>query len=956
MDDLRAFAGEMEEVAQQLTLYQAQSAEALLDPALAAALVENIQAEYQRLVMAASFYHLPAFSALAAHIDTLLNQYRELIPEAGVELLQLGLLTQWLELGSASLRDTAIDAHLPALHQALTHEAWPEPLPNGLIEDFLIALRQLGQSASDISPTPLPPAPANNTFTPSTTPSHTALRWSPDTHPELLAAYLQETPQQIEQACALMQLITKQQANAEQKRQAVRLAHTIKGSSAVLGIQPLVQFTHRLEDLLELPIDPWLSHGLEETLSAAADHLALLFDNLLSQGELPEQHEALVLGLGAWIDRIKVTPAPVAVSTAQNLSPTPVIEEANALVLPLLPDFITVGDYSETRTTPAPTGSSSAIHVPTEVLQSLLNLAGETITCNARLQAQAHTAEGQLQQTTQHDQRIQRLFEELEDSIENQANTSKINHKTTATDELVLEDYHALYSTYSLLAESLLDTRELNRQLRQTLRDMQEQIQRQKHWQQELSAKLLGTRLVTVSSLINRLERAVRETCRSTNKKARIEFQGTELQLDTDILQALQAPLLHMVRNAIDHGIESPEQRTEQGKPIEGLLTLHFTRHQGHIRITLRDDGIGLNLAAIRTHAEAQGLVSAEQTLSEQEIMQLILLPGFSTRTTVSETSGRGVGMDVVYHAVHQLRGQLRLASEPNQGTSILIEIPLTLVTTQALIARVGKHWVAIPADTITQVVQIDSSAQSEQQGQWVAQFEGATLPVYTLASLLEWDSSDQVDVGAHQSFLLIDNGRERLFLGVDELTTVQDIVVKSSSPWYNLSRFVYGASILPNGHLAPVLDLQRLLTVDFSPQRRYQRHRSGPISTTARQQTTLLVVDDSLSNRKAMTQILEPLGYHVLTARDGYNGLEILRQESVDLILTDLEMPNMNGLELTHALRVWPEKQALPVVMLTSRSTQKHRQMALEAGVNAYLTKPVDPTALRAQLDALLA
>lgn len=968
MDDLQAFAGELEEVAMQLSLYQERVPEAFTNSAAASLLVADIQAEYQHLIMAASLYNLPALGSLATYIDTLLDQYREALPEAGVELLQAGLLTEWLELGSISLREAAADEYLPALHQALTHEAWPEPLPNSLIEEFLIALRQLGQPVSPALALPtfpeLPqPSIAAPTVVSTLAPPRASLadpnnplRWSSDTHPELLQAYLQETPHQVEQACDLIQRIAKQQADPEQKRHAARLAHTIKGSSAVLGIQPLVQFTHRLEDLLDLAINPWLPHGLEEILSAAADHLANLFDNLTSQGAMPEQHEHLVTLLGEWIERIKTTSAPTTPLPVQGSTPTPVIEDADTQPLPLLPDFITVGDYSGASADTTPANSSTHINVPVEVLQSLLNLAGETITCNTRLQAQIQAAEGQLKQTTQHDQRIQRLFDELEDSIENQAHTNQLATNPAETDELVLEHYHALYSTYSLLAESLLDTRELNRQLRQTTREMHEQIQRQKHWQHELSSKLLGTRLVSVKSLVNRLERAVRETCRSTGKKARIAVVGTELQLDTDVLQALQAPLLHMVRNAIDHGIETPEQRSAQGKAAEGLLELRFTRHQGHIRITLTDDGAGLHLEAIRARAEEQGLISPEQILSEQATMQLILLPGFSTRTTVSETSGRGVGMDVVHHTVTQLRGQLRLDSQPNQGMSIRIEIPLTLVTTQALVARAGEHWVAIPADTITQVVQIESRAQSEQNGQWMADYEGALLPIYTLATLLEWTSHNFYQVGTNQSFLLIDTGDEKLLICADEMATVQDIVVKSLSPWYNLSRFVYGASILSNGHLVPVLDLQRLLTVDFLPQRRYQRTRSTLTPTTARQHTTLLVVDDSLSNRKAMTQILEPLGYHVLTARDGYNGLEILRQEPVDLVLTDLEMPNMNGLELTHALRVWPEKQALPVIMLTSRSTQKHRQMAIEAGVNAYLTKPVDPTTLRSQLDALLA
>lgn len=948
MDDLQAFAGELEEVAMQLSLYQERIPEALANPQLASQLVADIQAEYQRLMIAAQLYNLPNFGTLANHIDQLLEQYRESLPEAGVELLQAGVLTEWLELGSISLREPDTNEYLSALSQSLTQDAWPEPIPEDLISGVLIALRQVHQPPSPATST----SPSNNATTKQTSNGVGELKWASDTHPELLQAYLQETPQQIEQACNLIQLIAKQQADTAQKRQAVRLAHTIKGSSAILGIQPLVQFTHRLEDLLELPINAWLPQGLEEVLSAAADHLATLFDNLTAQRPLPEQHETLTQALGTWIERIKTEPVP----PQTNVITAPIVEGATPHnTLPLLPDFITVGEHIPQVENGDNSTSSSHISIPVEVLQSLLNLTGEIITCNTRLQAQIQTAETNIKQTLQHDERIQHLFEELEDSIENQSLHKRATDNTNSTDELVLEHYHALHSTYGLLAESIMDSRELNRHLRQTMRDMHEQIQRQKHWQQELSNKLLGTRLVPANSLVSRLERAVRETCRSTNKQARIEVFGTELLIDTDIVQALQAPLLHMVRNAIDHGIETPEQRMNVGKPSTGLLELHFERYQGRIRITLSDDGTGLDLATIRTRAEQQGLITPEQSLSDQAIMQLILIPGFSTRTTVSETSGRGIGMDVVHHAVTQLRGQLRLESHVGQGTTIRIEIPLTLVTTQALVARAGEHWVAIPADTIAQVVSIEAKDQIERNGQWYGQYTEQPLPIYTLSALLDWESTPFYPMGSTQSLLLVDTGDEKLFIQADEVSTMQEIVVKSLAPWYNLSRFVYGASILPNGTLVPVLDLQRLLVVDFLPQRRYQRTRFQPLATP-RQHRTLLVVDDSLSNRKAMTQMLEPLGYHVLSARDGYQGLEILHQESVDLVLTDLEMPNMNGLELTKALRIWTEKQTLPVIMLTSRSTQKHRQMALDAGVNAYLTKPVDYTTLQTQLNALLA
>lgn len=968
MDDAIAFAEELEEVALQLSSLNPLAD----DPEEMTATVASAVAEYERLSMTAAMYGMEGVQQTVEWVHTMLASFQATLPEAILELLQGGQLFTWLELAAIALREPEEPTHLPTLTAALLHEDWPEPPAPIMLETLLLNLRQNPHASNTETPstealhTETPAQEAADigadhaTATPPPQAVENPLAWDADIHPELLAAYLQETPGQVAEATRLLHLIANGSSTPEQKRHASRLAHTIKGASGVVGVEAIASFTHRLEDLLDLNIARHLPTGLGDTLGAAADCLATLFDHLLEHKPLPDEYPTLLAEMDAWGQRIAteqpIEQKPVAPPEATVDQPTPAIPVIS-------PDFLAEDNATDEDAEPAPQTSHSFptsnthLSVPIETVQRLLNLAGELITSTSQVAEHAQHTLAFGKQLQQQDEHIRQMLETLGETIGQQSanratrplsasNTKRLD--ADGFDQLEMEAYNDLHSAASLLTESVADNRELTHNLQQQIRQISEQIYRQQRLQRQLSEAILRTRLVPVQSIVARVERTVRETCRRTGKTAKISIQGQNLQIDTDILQGLTAPLLHMLRNAVDHGIEAMNERKALGKDKEGHIELRFEQKGGQIHLTLSDDGQGLDTERIRARAIERGLVTAGQTLGEEDVLRLILQPGFTTRDKVSEISGRGVGMDVVQSAVENLQGLLQISSIPGQGTSIRIQVPLTLLATNALLVRTAGKLVAIPGNTIHQLLYAANHEHIQENDSWFIHHQEQKLEVIQLARLLGWQT-EKPDLRKGHSLLLVESEHKLYALHVDEILPPRDIVIKSLTPWLNLTQGVSGACILANGSVAAVLDLLRLL--------RHFEHGTITLGNTITANDTtpqrphILVVDDSLSNRKSLSLMLENMGYHPITAIDGLNALQHLHEQPIQLILTDLEMPRMNGLEMAQAIRIWPEKRHIPIIMVTSRSTQKHRQMAQEAGIDDYLTKPVNRETLQTQL-----
>ena len=428
------------------------------------------------------------------------------------------------------------------------------------------------------------------------------------------------------------------------------------------------------------------------------------------------------------------------------------------------------------------------------------------------------------------------------------------------------------------------------------------------------------------------------------------EIIGDELALDTDVIKGLVDPLLHLLRNAVDHGIESVDIRQENSKSEIGNIRLTFVQKGDHVILLLKDDGVGIDAEKIYQTALKKGLVDNDKFFSTTEKLRLILLAGFSTRDKVTETSGRGVGMDVVNTAVKNLSGNISIRSEKNKGSEIRIQVPLTLSTANVLLVDILGNTLAIPNASIEQVHYLTQGSIEEKQGKLFIQYQQKDIPVLALSTLLSWSTSRLV-IDKGQSVLIIKYSGKQYALYVDHILKPLNITIKTLKPWMTNITGVNGVCLLPDGVVAPVLNLFDLLRSAL------KKSLSAPINTIDSaainiNKNKILVVDDSLSNRTALRLLLESFGYEVGTAVDGADALQQLEKTLFKLVITDLEMPNMNGLEMVESLRVGAETKNLPIIMVTSRSTSKHRTLAMQAGVDEYLTKPVDSYTLQTAIE----
>ena len=980
-------ADELEDVAMQLAGH-GQLAESI-DAQSAQSFASSVVEEFQRLQLASDMLEYDALQPITRWLIENTKTAKN-IPAILALLQNEGHFFQWAELLAASLRqqDTLL---LPDLTSCLTHPDWPVTLPKETLQTFLLTLAepqkpndQIDQKQSTAANHSLPPEPEVDTPIPDKPPtpqpstanlaasaavpqSQYKVAWDEDVHPEILDAFLSDTPDQITESTALIHKIARGQASVDEHQLAARLTHTIKGASGVVGVTSLIAFTHQLEEILEHSVDHKLDSETQELLSASADCLDGMGEAMLNQRPLPTEFEPLLGRLEATAKQLKSQQSaqPTAASDEEfqeplvtDFSPPPqkisdkadtqsLAADKELLASQLLLDTAVESSVETPIRVRAIRSNEATMRVPISLIDDLLNLAEELVTSTSQVNDKVKFVLQQNQQLRQQDDRLSANMDELEQSIDSQfQQVRQQNAENSEFDQLELEVYNELHSVHGLLSETIADNREIERSMQDNLRDLSNQLHSQQRINRELNATILNTRMESLDTLTPRLERIVRETCRSTGKQADFKISGNNLAVDTDILKGLTDPLLHLLRNAVDHGIETTEQRIARGKPETGLIELSFQQDGRYVLMSLRDDGAGMDTEAIHQRAIDQGIVSADKTLSEAEKLQLILLPGFTTRETVSDISGRGVGMDVVNDAVSKLRGSLDLKTTSDNSTEVIIRLPLTLVAANTLMVQVSGRTVAIPVDSIDRLHTLLAESITSDPTGLTSNIDGKNYQVRRLSLLLNWGNLP-IETNETYNVILLDHKQQSYALIIDSVLQPREVVVKSLAPWLSNIPGVNGACLLSDGAVAAVLDVPRLLQFD-DPDALSQLTVPENLQETSQ---VVLVVDDSLSNRKALSITAEQLGYQTIMASDGEEAMKLMAKKMPDVILSDLEMPRMNGLELAQAIRAWPEAQHIPIVMITSRATSKHRQQAQLAGVNSYIVKPVDRDTLQNQL-----
>jgi chemotaxis family two-component system sensor histidine kinase/response regulator PixL len=481
-----------------------------------------------------------------------------------------------------------------------------------------------------------------------------------------------------------------------------------------------------------------------------------------------------------------------------------------------------------------------------------------------------------------------------------------------------------------------------------------------------LRDELMWARMLPLSEVLNRFPRVLRDLSVKHDKQVSLKLTGTNVLVDKAALEKLYDPLVHLLRNAFDHGIEQNEIRLKSNKPIEGIIEIKAYHQGNQTVIEIIDDGAGLNLDRIGRKAVEKGILSPEQlaVVTKDDLLDLIFQPGFSTATTVTDISGRGVGLDIVRSQLRSLKGTITVDSNPGKGTVFILKLPLTLTMDKLLVLLTGNNLLALPSDNIYEILIPETSHIKTSSNRRFLTYSDHIIPIFSLLELLSYNCPTVPQVGAKtlamlpvpeewaKPLLLLKQGQQLFALEVDRLVSEQELVIKPFGEALTAPSFSYGCTILGDGSLIPVINgsmlLEKVLDNLFSgislKQSPLQKDTHKPVKNNNQtiQVSSVLVVDDSAAMRRTLALSLEKSGYRVLQARDGKDALDQLAQNSnINLVICDIEMPNMNGFEFLGQRRRHKNMMKIPVAMLTSRSNDKHRKLATQLGADAYFTKP---------------
>jgi len=697
-----------------------------------------------------------------------------------------------------------------------------------------------------------------------------------------------------------------------------RNLHTIKGSARMVGAMRMGELTHVMESRVIAVIEGNLSASAEVfgTLEAQFDRLADIVERL-KRGELAPLIEDASAPLAAPIEPVLASAEAASVVTTVAQAPTQAVtRESNALTLRVRADWV----------------------------DRLVNQAGEVAIARSRIESEVFAFKRHVGELSDALVRLRGHIREVEIQAESQM---QANFQTQGVaeqfDPLEFDRFTRFQEVTRFLAESVNDISTVQHILLARLGEADAALILQTRLNRELQQDLLRVRMVPLYSVAERLYRTVRQTARDVDKRAQLDIQGGELEIDRSVLEKVTAPLEHLLRNALAHGIETPEVRRAAGKAEFGEIVLSARQSGNEMMLTVKDDGGGLNYARIREKAEANGLLLPGVEPTETLLAQMIFAAGFSTAETVSEVSGRGVGMDVVKSEISALGGRIDITSVAGAGTSFNIYLPLTLAMTQAVMIQAAKHDYALPAPLVRQVLELKPQELEDAMAAGEVMWRGARYPFSYLPHLLG-DLEAVHEVQRYNPVVLLASGTSQAAVLVDAIEGTREIVVKNIGPQMARITGVSGATVRGDGRVILILNPVPL-ALRWASLPRTAAERTAPANTvevsTALQPPLVLVVDDSLTVRKITTRLLTREGFRVDSAKDGIDALEKMRDLIPDVVLLDVEMPRMDGFELARVMRGDERLKSVPIIMITSRTADKHRNHALEIGVNVYLGKP---------------
>ena len=721
-----------------------------------------------------------------------------------------------------------------------------------------------------------------------------------------------------------------------------RAAHSLKGAARAVNLNDISQLAHRLEDTLgairkgDLTLRP--EHA--DLILAAVDAIKAAMEGHLNGSPLTEaQLETLFSAPPAPPAAPVSSPAvahapPVAVSKVEVPPPAPLVS------IPPVPTEATAPPQAdEAPTVLRQTGVQDTVRVATAKLDGLMDALGELLVVRMRTDRvveQAQTVEQQMRDWQKKWRRVRPGYQRWQ----------KRGGPPSETEWAVMADFFARHE--SDLNALHFELSALRAQLTQDRNHLQLVTD-------DLQNGIRSTRMLPMTTLFNQFPRMVRDLARERGKDILLQLDGGDTEIDRQVLELSKDPLTHLLRNAVDHGIETPSQRTAFGKPPQGLIRLSAEPRGNHLVIEVADDGRGIDLDAVRRAALHRGLVGVQEAaaLDEEAILNLIFHAGLSTAPQVSDLSGRGVGLDVVRANLEQLRGLAQIVNRPGQGVTFSLLLPLTLATSQVLLVETGGQTVALPATNVERILRIPAQRIGQVDGQPVIHVEGRPLPLLSLARLLRWPVLEAPVAGEDRlPVVVLSVLDKRLALRVDDFLATQEVVIKPLGRQLQRVRNVAGVTLLGDGRLIPVLNVADLIkAIQHEP-------AAAPLLVAATEPRRIVVADDSITTRTLEKNILENAGYEVRAFADGQEVWDWLRRDDhrlPDAIVSDINMPRMDGFALAAAVKSDPRFSQLPVVLVTSLDSPEDRLQGMEAGADAYMVKSLfDQRELLAVIDQL--
>ncbi|MGE8541634.1 MAG: hybrid sensor histidine kinase/response regulator, partial [Acinetobacter sp.] len=765
--------------------------------------------------------------------------------------------------------------------------------------------------------------------------------------------FLEEAEEVLEQTEKLLTQWFEQRSDRSILLQLQRAAHSIKGGARMVENEPVASISYRLESTFE-------QFAVHHFSSNVYDHLLQTTVSWLKQAIFSKDYsnfDSIQNSLDA-IEFVNVTAQlPNSFTRVEPSQASRGFEfiQGDGVEPPSMQ-----GEWSDSLRTD---NSNEMIRISADLVEKMIDLAGENSINRSRIEMDL----GQLGNTlNEMELAIKRLADQLrrmDGELESQiiAKHGSDNSRYADFDPLEMDQYSSLNQLSKSLAESASDLVDFKSTLSEKIRDTEGLLLQQSRIQAEIQESLMRTRLVPFSRMLPRLQRIVRQTSSTLNRPAELIVQNTEGELDRTILERLVTPFEHMLRNAIDHGLEDTEERLALNKPATGNIVLNISRQGTDVLVSFSDDGKGIDESKIKAKALSQGLIKADQVLDKQEVLQLIFHPGFSTAQAVTQISGRGVGLDVVQSEIKALGGHVTVDSVMGQGTTFTIRVPTTVSVSDALMVKSGDQQFAVSLAQIDRIVRIAPSALEDYFASKADTFKIDNTH-YKLRYLSEFVSNQPAprlsQISHSLPVLLIKgNSGQTIALLVDQLVgSRSQIVVKPIGHQFSNVGAIAGATILGDGQVCLILDGQSIARQIQTTQRVTKSKDQRDLSRHGNARSLVMIVDDSVTVRKVTTRLLERQGFDVVTAKDGVDAMEQLENVRPDLMLLDIEMPRMDGFEVTNLVRHHEIHQDLPIIMITSRTGEKHRERAFSLGVTHYMGKPFQEAELLANVESLIA